>query len=82
MNNSNPIKYELTTSKCKTDGVVGEPVYGVKALLSVNEHNNIVEYKDVSCKKDIVEYFISLINRCEVSLEHLYDVVEDYIAEK
>lgn len=73
------LSYEIICTFCKTDGAEGATVYGFRAELI--ETADCVEFKDISSDKKDVERLINMLQGEEVSLVHLYDIVEDYIVQ-
>lgn len=78
MKNSQPIKYELVTSKCRTDGAEGATVYGVKISSNCS---NYLKFEDISTNQADVERLIILINKGNVEPNQLLYIIEDFIAE-
>ena len=72
------VKYELVTSKCKTDGAEGSTVYGIKTLNAFNRNSN-AEFEDISANKTVVERLLSLLHKVDVAPDQMFYIIEDSI---
>ncbi len=77
MEHLHPIKYLMSSFKCKTHGAEDATVYGIK---TPDHHPDSVVFEDLGTNKEFVESFLHLINKEGVSPSQLLYVVEDCIA--
>ncbi len=76
------IKYILT-KEVYTSGTDSRVAYGVVAYSDSDEDGTITivaSVHDVTADKRALSNLVLLCNRLELSLIHLYDVIEDFLA--
>lgn len=73
------ISYRIVKSTCKTDGAIGETVYGIEAFRIQNFNYSI--FDDISANRHDVEKLLFLLNKGNVTPDQLKYIVEDYILE-
>lgn len=74
------LRYELTTSFCKTDGAEGAQVYGFR-VAHPDQDGYVAEFRDISPNREAVEELILRFEKGQVQPDQMPYIVEDYIAQ-
>ncbi|HEX3037866.1 MAG TPA: DUF6514 family protein [Oscillospiraceae bacterium] len=72
--------YEMIESVCRTDGLEGQTVYGIRAERP-GTHLQRVQIEDVSPNKSRVMQLISKLERGQAEPEQLIYIVEDFLVD-
>ena len=80
--NEKTVSYTLVCGKCKTDGAVGETVYGIKGTMCRNSKVTAYSVIDISANKAKVMRLLDKLNRLQPVPKFLDDIVEDFLVEE
>ena len=73
------VKYRLLIETIQDQDGTQHTVYGIQSVSS--DENVVLSISDISFDSQKAKIFVDLCNALELSTLHLYDVVEDFLAE-